>query len=1350
MARSQTSSTLLAMGVALLNLAMAASPALANPAETAWDALLRENPNLDDATLGPLERAVLEVLTPEQHAAFVDGADPTRLVLASGETLADFLERFVTKGAVAEGLVYFPLPRCTVLETWSATLGKMADDERRDFVARGETTDLSDQGGSATGCDVPMAAEALMVNFRVSDFDSSTGQLRVNARDQSAGYPLIHYTADTGLIYTNSTALDLCLAAACTSDFRVWTKNAGAHVRMDVLGYFAPLGTGGLNTSGTTTTADLTITGLDCTGNSGGGALTTDANGNVQCSDDDAGDDLGDHTATQNLDLAGFKLVSSGGSDGLSIATDGTVTFDGSIVADGLNLDMGALQQQPGDPTLAGSLGLGGNPRSVSVSGRYAYVVSSGSSDLKIIDVSDPSNPSLAGSIVTGSPRSVFVSGRYAYVVGTGSGDLKIIDVADPSAPSLVGSVGVGGSPLSVFVSGRYAYVTDLSSDDLRIIDVSDPSAPSLAGSLPVGSSPNAVFVSGLYAYVVDSQSDDLKVIDVADPSAPSLTGSLALGGVPLSVFVSGRYAYVTDTITDDLRVIDISDPSAPSLAGSLTLGGSPSSVFVSGRYAYVVDFGSDDLKAIDVSDPSAPSLAGSLAIGGLPEAVAVSGRYAYVVDFDSADLKVIDITGAELGSAIVHSLEAGSLQVRESLTAQGQLSVAGGVNVGGGGIFSDGDVGIAGDLTVVGDVDLETITASSGAINFDDEDLTTAGTTTTADLTVTGLDCSGNANGGALTTGAGGAVMCSDDDTGFQNLFATVAGDAGSTTADVQADTLNVRGSGTVSTAVAGDTLTVTGAGDDLGDHTATQNLDLSSFKLVGNGGSDGLQVAADGTVTLDQPLAAIELNDLSQTPGEPVLVGNLGFSENPDSVFVSGRYAYVLTTGDVLGVFHTTLRVIDISDPSTPDEVGSLILPGLERFAESVFVSGRYAYVTTSSTGALHVVDVSDPTSPVQVGAETSLVLAESVFVSGRYAYVTESLFNTLNVLDVSDPSAPSIAGTLGLGNDPLSVFVSGRYAYVPVAGVFNVIDVSDPDTPSVAGSLGIGGSPTSVFVSGRHAYLVDSDSDDLKVIDVSDPSTPALAGSLGIGGSPTSIFVSGRYAYVTDTGSNDLKVIDVSDPSTPVLVDSLGTGDVDSVFVSGRHAYLARFNSLRVIDVSGAELGSAIVHSLEAGSLQVRESLTAQGQLAVTGGVNVGAGGIFSDGDVGVDGNVKIGGDLTLTGSCSGCASDLGLKRNIQPLGDALERIGSLRGVTFDWRDGGREAADYPGPQIGVVAQEVEAVFPELVGTDSRGFKYVRYQKLVAPLIEAVKQLRAENEELKTLLCLDHPDAEICQRK
>ncbi len=200
--------------------------------------------------------------------------------------------------------------------------------------------------------------------------------------------------------------------------------------------------------------------------------------------------------------------------------------------------------------------------------------------------------------------------------------------------------------------------------------------------------------------------SQDLKVIDVSDPAAPVTVGSLAISGwSPEWLAVSGHWAYVVDRDTDDMKVINVSNPAAPAMAGSLALGGAPRMVCVSGRYAYLVDDESDDLKVVDVSLPYAPSLVGNLAVGGYPQAVSVSGRYAYVVDSESDDLKVIDISGGEVASLVAHSLEAGTLQVRNDVVAQGQLQVAGGVNVGAGGIFSDGDIGVSGTIAIANDI---------------------------------------------------------------------------------------------------------------------------------------------------------------------------------------------------------------------------------------------------------------------------------------------------------------------------------------------------------------------------------------------------------------------------------------------------------------------------------------------------------------------------------------------------------------------------------------------------------------------------------------------------------------------
>ena len=303
-----------------------------------------------------------------------------------------------------------------------------------------------------------------------------------------------------------------------------------------------------------------------------------------------------------------------------------------------------------------GNFALGSSPISVAISGNYAYVVDQGSTDLKVVDISKPSSPSLQGSLGIGSsPTSIAISGNYAYVVDQGSDDLKVIDISNPSLPSLQGSLLIGSSPTAVAVSGNYAYVVDQGSTDLKVIDISNPSLPSLQGSLIIGTAPSAVAVSGDYAYVLDKVSDDLKVIDISNHLLPSLQGVLGIGTLPSSIAVLGNYAYVVDIPSNNLKVIDISNPSLPSLQGNLFLP-VPSSVTVSGNYAYVVGstgpVGSSDLKVIDISNPSLPSLQGSLILGGVPKSVVVSGNYAYVVDDESDELKVIQLNCTNFLSA--------------------------------------------------------------------------------------------------------------------------------------------------------------------------------------------------------------------------------------------------------------------------------------------------------------------------------------------------------------------------------------------------------------------------------------------------------------------------------------------------------------------------------------------------------------------------------------------------------------------------------------------------------------------------------------------------------------------------
>lgn len=95
----------------------------------------------------------------------------------------------------------------------------------------------------------------------------------------------------------------------------------------------------------------------------------------------------------------------------------------------------------------------------------------------------------------------------------------------------------------------------------------------------------------------------------------------------------------------------------------------------------------------------------------------------------------------------------------------------------------------------------------------------------------------------------------------------------------------------------------------------------------------------------------------------------------------------------------------------------------------------------------------------------------------------------------------------------------------------------------------------------------------------------------------------------------------------------------------------------------------------------------------------------------------------------------SSDVRLKKNIRPLEGALQKTIKMQGVSFDWRQD-----EYPqrgltsARQIGLIAQDVEKVIPELVSTNTDGFKAVAYDKVVALLIEAVKELYSENDTLR----------------
>ncbi len=91
----------------------------------------------------------------------------------------------------------------------------------------------------------------------------------------------------------------------------------------------------------------------------------------------------------------------------------------------------------------------------------------------------------------------------------------------------------------------------------------------------------------------------------------------------------------------------------------------------------------------------------------------------------------------------------------------------------------------------------------------------------------------------------------------------------------------------------------------------------------------------------------------------------------------------------------------------------------------------------------------------------------------------------------------------------------------------------------------------------------------------------------------------------------------------------------------------------------------------------------------------------------------------------------SSDEKLKDNLKPISNSLKKLQKLTGYEFDWN---KKQDTYEGHDVGVVAQEVEKVLPEVVTTRDNGYKAVKYEKIVPLLIEAIKEQQQQIEELK----------------
>ncbi len=286
-----------------------------------------------------------------------------------------------------------------------------------------------------------------------------------------------------------------------------------------------------------------------------------------------------------------------------------------------------------------------------------------------------------------------------------------------------------------------------------------------------------------------------------------------------------------------------------------------------------------------------------------------------------------------------------------------------------------------------------------------------------------------------------------------------------------------------------------------------------------------------------------------------------------------VAGNLAY-LVTQRISGGGTKGLRVIDVSDPAAPVEIGFL-----DTFNEAydVSVSGDHAFVAARTAG-LRVIDVSDPANMVEVGFANPDEWIYGVEIHDQTAYLA-TWWDGLVLMDVTVPASPARINrhdTRGISD---LVTAAGDMAYLNLFGErLHFLDVSSPDTPIIAGVFSPSIPALGILLDGSYAYVL-AGYPDLRVFDMADPGAPVEVGVLEIMGTfvALDIAISGDFAFFPMVGGHSscgMQIVDISDPTSPFQLAYLETSLPRCVAAGDGFAYLGDYSALWVVDATDPE--------------------------------------------------------------------------------------------------------------------------------------------------------------------------------
>ncbi len=797
-----------------------------------------------------------------------------------------------------------------------------------------------------------------------------------------------------------------------------------------------------------------------------------------------------------------------------------------------------------------GQTATGGEARAVALTGEFALVASDGAG-LAIVPIGPDGRPGSPTTIGPSDVRDVATLGGRTLLASPSAG-LVVIDTSDPASPGPpTSSLPGAGTARSVAVVGEVAYVA-AGPGGLRLFDLSEPTLPERASLdgfvVEIGDAVDDDVI-GFLAFVATT--DGLAVIDVTDPLAPVLLASLPLAaGLGEAVAALGTTVFVAAG-ADGVFVVDVAAPEEPVVRASVETAAPALGLAISGA-RLIVAAGEAGIENVDVTLPDRPVPIDRIDTEGTARAVAPRGRRLFVADGDEGLVVFDSANPVRLGSLATGAPGRGLATTADRVWAADgdglaeidpanpaaprlveRFETAGTAN----------DVALAGEWALVAD-------GADGLAIIDVSSGPTRGDTSHVVL-------GGDARAVALQDG----------------LTVVAIGAAGVAVVDVADPSAPGAPIPIATSGAASDVATLPGQAIVALDSGALAFLDLTDL------GAGALELPIAGVpraLAVDAGLLFVAADG----PGLMLIDPSSG-TTLATLPLADPRAGAASDTRALVGLGDGSVRVVDVSEPASPREIGRIEPAGAAPDALAFLDPER---PLAAGPSGLEIFAFDAVARPIAQAPVPEGVSAEEVAADGVIAWST-ALEEGLLVFDVSPGVVPKAANLVPSGAAARGVSAADGLGTIAFSetGVLTLEGAGFGDVGDVELEAEF---HTDVAVEGARAYLSHFEGA-LDVVDVALPLEPRLLRSIPIAGTGRAIAVRDGRAYVA--GSAVLQVIDLA--SDTALWECTATACLNALTLSlvGDVAYLGTTLGVAVLDVADPASPS-VMATLPGGTLSM----------------------------------------------------------------------------------------------------------------------------------------------------------------